>query len=697
MVPTDDSYYANSDIAILKGLGTTYTSSFYKKGIFTFFDLLLDFPFRFLDQTKITKIADIRPDGGFYFIDAHIAAVQNVLTRRVKMLKMMLQDDTGKIEAVFFNLYPNQIKAYTRGRRLLAFGPVKYNEYNGMVNFTQPTVTFLEEGDEVQPQERMTPVYHAVEKVPQAAIRKAVNGVLQSLHSIPLPELLPSKHNPFKLSLSEALDLCHYPYPPAQPNEKIIPEKTQSFKRISYEELIAYQLTLLSVRRKNEQHNALAIDKAQKDIDAFISSLPFELTGAQTRSYKEVQEDLSSQKPMLRLLHGDVGSGKTMVAVLAAIQVAKSGNQCVVLAPTELLAQQHYQKFSALLDPCGIRCELITSSIKGAKRKKLLEEIESGEVQVIIGTHSVYQEEVHYHKLILAIIDEQHRFGIDQRIALLKKAPADITMHQLVMTATPIPRTLQLALFSDLDVSTLDELPKGRKPIITAVMPDTRKGEVIKRLDEVCHQGTQVYWVCPNIEENEDETESVKTTFRELKKALPDLKIGLLHGQLATSEKNKVMKAFLEKEYDILVATTIIEVGVDVPNASIIVIEGAQRLGLAQLHQLRGRVGRGALDSYCILIYKSSEIEANDIAMQRLSIMRSTTDGFKIATEDLKLRGPGEVLGSKQTGFDIFRVVDVNRDFELIDIARNAALDIIHNDTETSRALITRWFPKFKV
>jgi ATP-dependent DNA helicase RecG len=386
-----------------------------------------------------------------------------------------------------------------------------------------------------------------------------------------------------------------------------------------------------------------------------------------------------------------------MVAVLAAIQVAKSGNQCVVLAPTELLAQQHYHKFMGLLEPCGIRCELITSSIKGAKRKKLLEEIESGEVQVIIGTHSVYQEEVHYNKLILAIIDEQHRFGIDQRIALLKKAPADITMHQLVMTATPIPRTLQLALFSDLDVSTLDELPKGRKPIITAVMPDTRKGEIIKRLDEVCHQGTQVYWVCPNIEENEDETESVKTTYKDLKKALPDLRIGLLHGQLATNEKNKVMKAFLDKEYDILVATTIIEVGVDVPNASIIVIEGAQRLGLAQLHQLRGRVGRGALDSYCILIYKSQEIEANDIAMQRLSIMRSTTDGFKIATEDLKLRGPGEVLGSKQTGFDIFRVVDVNRDFELIDIARNAALDIIHNDTETCRALITRWFPKFKV
>ncbi len=697
MVPTDDSYYRNSDIAIIKGLGTSYTSSFYKKGIYSLFDLLLDFPFKFLDQTKITRISDIKPDGNFYFIDAHIASVQNVLTRRVKMLKMMLQDDTGKIEAIFFNLYPNQIQSYSRGRRLLAFGPVKYNEYNGVINFTQPTVTFLDDDDEVKPQERMTPVYHAVEKVPQASIRKAINGVLQSLHSIPLPEFLPKEHNPFGMTFSEALDLAHYPYPPQTPEEKIILEKTQAFRRISYEELIAYQLTLLSVKRKNEKHNAAVIDSAKNDIESFIKTLPFELTGAQLRSYKEVQKDLCSSKPMLRLLHGDVGSGKTMVAVLAAIQVAKADCQCVVLAPTELLAQQHYLKFKDLLEPIGIRAELITSSVKGVKRRKLLEDIASGDVKVIIGTHSVYQEEVIYNKLILAIIDEQHRFGIDQRIALLKKAPAEFTMHQLVMTATPIPRTLQLALFSDLDVSTLDELPKGRKPIITAVMPDTRKHEVIKRLDEVCHQGTQVYWVCPNIEENEDETESVKTTYKELKKKLPDLKIGLLHGQMSSNDKNKVMKAFLEKDYDILVATTIIEVGVDVPNASIIVIEGAQRLGLAQLHQLRGRVGRGALDSFCILIYKSAEIEGNDIAMQRLSIMRSTTDGFKIATEDLKLRGPGEVLGNKQTGFDIFRVVDVNRDFELIDIARKAALDIIHNEEDTAKALIGRWFPKFKV
>lgn len=315
---------------------------------------------------------------------------------------------------------------------------------------------------------------------------------------------------------------------------------------------------------------------------------------------------------------------------------------------------------------------------------------------MLIGTHSVFQDEVTYQSLALAIIDEQHRFGIDQRIALLRKAPKNFTLHQLVMTATPIPRTLQLALFSDLDVSTLDELPKGRVPIVTTVFDDARKNDVIRRLAKVCTEGTQVYWVCPNIEEDEDgENASVIKTHKELKKALPHLEIGLLHGQMATNEKTKVMKNFLEGKIHILVATTIIEVGVDVPNASIIIIEGADRLGLAQLHQLRGRVGRGQKESYCILLHK--DCNDNEIALKRLAIMKGSSDGFKIATEDLKLRGPGEVIGQRQTGFDIFRIVDVNRDFELIKDARSAALDIIENRKEVCLALIKRWFPKFNL
>ncbi len=698
MLPKDDSFYTGADISTIKGMGEKYAASFYNKGIYNLFDLLLDFPFKYLDKTKISSIAEVRKDGEFYLIDAHIISVQNVATRRVKLLKLMLQDESGKIEAIFFNLYPNQVMAYTRGRRVLAFGPAKFNDYNGTVTLTQPTITFLDEDDEVTPQDRLTPVYHAVEKVPQASIRKAIESVLSSLPSIPLPEILPKEHNIFPLTLNEALDLIHYPYPKTdKTDKKFVLENSPQFKRICYEELIAYQLTLLSLKRKNDHHQAQAVAPQDGFIDKFLKTLPFELTSAQSRSYAEIRADLASSKPMLRLLHGDVGTGKTMVAMLASIQVAKSGFQTALLAPTELLAVQHYNKFKQLLIRVGLNVELLTSSIKGARRRQVLQDIADGNVDVVIGTHSVFQKDVYYKALVLAIIDEQHRFGVEQRLALLRKAPDDITMHQLVMTATPIPRTLQLALFSDLDVSTLDVLPSGRKPIVTAVVQDSRKGEVIARLKKVCSEGLQVYWVCPNIEETEDETESVNATFKELKKLLPELKIGLVHGQMPPKERNSVMSKFLEGKFSVLVATTIIEVGVDVPNASIIVIEGAHRLGLSQLHQLRGRVGRGSLESYCILMYHNDEDGGNDIAMQRLGIMKNTTDGFKIAREDLKMRGPGEVLGQKQAGFDIFKIVDVNRDLDLIEPARKAALSIISNDEAVTKSLIARWFPKFKI
>lgn len=697
MAFSDDTFYSSTDITTLKGLGPSYTKSFYKKGIYNLFDLLLDFPFKYLDQTKISPIASIIPDGRYYFLDAHITRVQLIQKNRMNILKVHLMDTTGTIEAVFFNLYANQIKNYVNGARVLAFGPVKRNNYNNSINITQPTITFLNEDDIVETQDRMTPVYHAVEKVPQASIRKTINGILQNLKAMPMQELLPAEHNPFKLSFNEALDLVHYPYPLEDPKAKFLKEKTDAFKRICFEELIAYQLTLLSLKKKNINHKSISLKKESNLISDFLKSLPFTLTNAQLRSFNEISQDLEKDIPMLRLLHGDVGTGKTLVAVLACLQATASKQQCVLLAPTELLAMQHFKKIDDLLKNFGIKTVLITSSVKGSKRTEILEQIKSGEAQVIVGTHSVFQAEVNYHSLALAIIDEQHRFGLDQRQSLLRKAPSGINLHQLVMTATPIPRTLQLALFSDLDVSSLDELPKGRKPIVTAVVSEDKKADIYARLREVCTQGTQVYWVCPNIEETEDDNSSVKTAFKDLKKALPNLKIALLHGQLSSTEKQKIMKGFLEGEYNILVSTTIIEVGVDVPNASIIIIESANKLGLAQLHQLRGRVGRGAKESYCILMYQKKEDELNPISMQRLNIMKSTNDGFKIATEDLKLRGPGEVLGQKQTGFDLFRIVDVNRDFELIDDARKAAIDIINNDETNTKALITRWFPGFKV
>ena len=696
MTGADDSFYNATDIATVKGLGPSYTASFYKKGIKTLFDLLLDFPFRYLDQTKITSIRDIIPNGQFVLIDARIVAMRTI-NSRVNILKLGLQDATGQIEAVFFNLYPNQIRNYKVGSRILAFGQVKVSEYNGARTMQQPTVTFLQDGDEINVKDRLTPVYHAVEKVPQASIRKTVEHVLDSLKSIKLPEFLPQKYNLFNLTFSDALELCHRPYPLNNPMDKYVLELSPSFKRICFEELIAYQLTLLSLKRRNEINLSREIKVNQDGIDSFIKSLPFSLTNAQLRSFNEISADMEKDKPMVRLLHGDVGSGKTMVAVLSMLDVFFAGFQSVLLAPTELLANQHFDKVNALLEPLNVKCVLLTLSVKGTKREAALKAIADGSAHVIIGTHAVFQAEVTYKNLALAVIDEQHRFGIDQRVALLHKAPIGLTLHQLVMTATPIPRTLQLALFSDLDVSKLDELPQGRKPITTAVMSDEKKGQIVNRLKEVCSKGTQVYWVCPNIEESEDETANVTETYKYLKKSLPNLKIGLVHGQLSSVDKNKVMKGFLDKKYDILVATTIIEVGVDVPNASIIIIEGADKLGLAQLHQLRGRVGRGAKESFCILVYKKNDDVDHDIAMQRLAIMKSTNDGFKIAAEDLKLRGPGEVLGQKQKGFDLFRVVDVNRDIDLIEPARNVALDLIKNDIETSKALVKRWFPNFVV
>lgn len=697
MALEDDSRYSCTDIATLKGLGPSYIKSFNNKGIKTLFDLLFDFPFKYLDKTKITKIRDIFPDGNFVLIDAHIAAVNNVLNSRVRLLKVILQDNTGKIEATFFNLYPNQLRNYIQGRRVLAFGAVKLSEYNGARVMAQPTVTFIGDNEPFLPSDRLTPVYHAVEKVPQASIRKVIFSVLDSLRVMALPEILPEDINPFKLTISQAIELSHRPFPLDNPKDKFILEKSSPFRRLCYEELIAYQLTLLFLKRKNSANKALLIPDNKELKQKFIESLPFKLTNAQLRSIDEVSSDLGNDKPMLRLLHGDVGSGKTMVAVLAALQVASSGNQCVILAPTELLAQQHYNKIKTLLDNLDINTVLLTSSVKGSKRDKIVEDIKSGNANVIVGTHSVFQPEISYKSLVLAIIDEQHRFGIDQRIALLHKAPEKITMHQLVMTATPIPRTLQLALFSDLDVSKLDELPAGRKPIVTAVMSDEKKKDIIKRLSVVCKEGVQAYWICPNIDADDDENASVNEAYKCLKKELPELKIGLLHGQMSVNDKNKVMKGFLDGKYNILVATTIVEVGVDVPNASIIIIEGADKLGLAQLHQLRGRVGRGSKESYCILVYKKNDETDHDIAMQRLAIMKSTNDGFKIASEDLKLRGPGEVLGEKQKGFDLFKVVDVNRDFDLISPAREAAVKLMNTDIDTCKALIRRWYPTYSI
>lgn len=695
MVPDNDSKFHTSDISTIKGLGPRYVHSFYKKGIFTLFDLLLDLPFRYLDKTKLTKIADAKVDGSYSLIDAHIVRINNMTSSRSRIFKLGLQDETGYLEAVFFNLPINFTKQFHVGNRYLVFGSVKFNDFTSSKNIIQPNMTRLNESEIVQLEDRLSPIYHAVEKTPQAVIKKVILSTLQSLQSFPFEELLDEKHNPFKLTFNEALYGAHYPIANKNSTEKFILEETDSFKRLCFEELVAYQLTLFCLKKKNENKKAFNLQINQEFINQFINSLPFALTPDQMKVFSQIAGDLSLEKPMLRLLHGDVGSGKTLVAIMSMLICANNQTQSVLLAPTEILAKQHYNTILKFTSGLNIETILLTGTLKAKQRALAIEKIKSGEALIIVGTHSVFQADVEYKDLVFAVIDEQHRFGIDQRIALLKKAPPSKTLHQLVMTATPIPRTLQLALFSDLDVSTITTVPKGRKPIKTVLMSNDKRDLVIARLNETLKNGNQVYWVCPNIEATDEDDESVVTTFNELSNKIRGYQVGLLHGQMSADEKDSVMQNFLDGNISVLVATSIIEVGVDVPNANIIIIEKANRFGLAQLHQLRGRVGRGVLESSCVLLYDKEDCTDNETAVKRLQIMRETTDGFVIATEDLKLRGPGDVIGQRQSGFDIFKLVDVRRDFELINDARAVASDLIENDFEKVKKLIARWFKNF--
>ncbi|HAH71037.1 MAG TPA: ATP-dependent DNA helicase RecG [Succinivibrionaceae bacterium] len=689
----NNDYYINSAATSLKGVGKKYADILQNQGILNLFDLLIDLPFRYLDETFITSARDAIPDGRFVLMHLKVRNSKTFQGGRTRLFKVILDDESGTVAAMFFNAYPIFTNNFKSGSSLLAFGSIK-RDHSGIKCLQHPRVEFLHGQDLPKLKEHLTPVYHLSGGMPQKIIAKFIESVLCKLPSIPLPELLPKEFNPYGMDLGTAITSVHHPL--SRKDHRLpIPEELTCFKRIAFEELTAYQLSMLNLRRLNLSRESLRIPFSPKLHDLLLKNLKFKLTNAQQKAFQEICADLQRHTPMLRLLHGDVGSGKTLVALMACLQVAAAGFQSVLLAPTELLAEQHYRKFSELLQPIGIKCALLTSSIKNAVRTKLLYDISRGDIKIIIGTHSVFQKDVTYHNLALSVIDEQHRFGIGQRIAMLAKAPEGKTMHQLVMTATPIPRTQQLALYADLDVSMLDELPSGRTPIVTAVISADRRCEVISRLQKACSQGIQAYWVCPRIEMSENEENdgiaSVLKVHKELCQAMPKYKIALVHGQMSTAEKNAAMQEFSRGEASVLVATTIIEVGVDVPNASIIVIENADRLGLAQLHQLRGRVGRGSKSSYCLLLYGNSLGECSEIAMQRLKIMRSTTDGFAIAAADLSLRGPGEIFGEKQTGFSIFRIADSVRDAELIPKAHKAAEQIINNN-ETTSALINRWF-----
>jgi len=603
-----------------------------------------------------------------------------------------IEDGTGSIVLRFFHFSNTQLKQLSKGVRVRCFGELRSGPSS--LEMVHPEYTIIAENKKVAVDAELTPIYPTTDGIHQIGFRKLIKQALAMLSDTQaLPELLPDSsrlHEVAKSSLIDALLFVHQP-PPDVDIQLLLDRKHPAQRRLAYEELLAQHLSMRKVRAQAQQHQAPILRGDKKHRKALLDGLPFPLTKAQQRVVAEILADIKREIPMQRLVQGDVGSGKTVVAVLAIIEAVSAGFQAVMMAPTELLAEQHYQTFKTWLEPLDIQVGWCAGKQTASERKQVLEDLMQGDVQVAIGTHALFQDEVVFNNLGLVVIDEQHRFGVHQRLALRDKGRGSNSFpHQLVMTATPIPRTLAMTAYADLNVSIIDELPPGRTPVTTVVLPDTRRAEIVKRVHIACQENRQVYWVCTLIEESEHlQCQAAEDAANELQEALPDLRVALVHGRMKSKEKEAVMKEFKAGELDLLVATTVIEVGVDVPNASLMVIENSERLGLAQLHQLRGRVGRGSVQSHCVLMYHSP-LSKNGKA--RLSCLRDTTDGFAIAQRDLELRGPGELLGTRQTGLPQFRVANLMDDEDLLVFMELAADKLLQEMPENSAPLINRWF-----
>ena len=667
-----------------------------KMGLDSPMALALHLPSRYEDETELCTIEEGLIQGRFHSVQTQGVVIRNqVLFRPRRQMLVTIEDDSATLQLRFLNFYPSQQKQMAVGAHLRVRGEVREG-FQGP-EIVHPTVRAVT-ADAPLPTS-LTPVYPASAGVSQAAIRKAVTQALRdpSLHEslaefLPqklMAELLPSNDWP---NLQSAITYLHQP--PADADTQALLERTHSaWRRVQFEELLAQQISLKrahAIRQERHAPSFKQAEKAQSLEVGLLKALPFELTTAQTRVWDEIGHDLSKSFPMNRLLQGDVGSGKTVVAALAAARVIDHGYQAAVMAPTEILAEQHYLKMKEWFEPLGVQVAWLSGSLK-AKEKRLAQEmIESGSAQLIIGTHALIQENVSFAKLGLAVIDEQHRFGVRQRLEIQQRVGSELFYcHQLMMSATPIPRTLAMTYYADLDVSVIDELPPGRKPITTKVVKATRRDEVIGGLQSWLSKGLQAYWVCPLIEESEAlQLQTAVESFEQLTQALPEFKVGLVHGRLKSEEKAAVMAAFKANAIQLLVATTVIEVGVDVPNAALMVIEHAERFGYAQIHQLRGRVGRGSADSVCILMYAEPLSLA---AKERLQTLRETSDGFVIAERDLSLRGPGELLGAKQSGDAMLRFVDLQRDAWLIELAQQAAERLLADHADIVERHLERW------
>ena len=650
-------------------------------GLETVEDLLFHFPLRYQDKTRLSCIGELK-EGMDAVVRGTIRASGIARGRRPTLI-VKVDDGTGLITLRFFHFRRAQAQQLRIGDTITLFGQPRM--VGGNTEFAHPE--YMVGDREPQLEEALTPVYPVTEGMGQSTMRNLTQQALTYLTQNPPEDLLTGLPGDSP-SITDSIKFLHRPSPDAN-TAAIVAGEHPAQLRLALEELVAHQLSLLSRRARTHEKTAAPVSSRGKLADAITSQLPFTLTGAQQRVCEEILADLRKSTPMLRLLQGDVGSGKTLVAALTAAHMVESKHQVALMAPTELLSEQHFAGFQKWFEPLGINVLWLTGQIKGKARKAALERIEAGEVDIIVGTHALFQDAVVFKSLGLVLVDEQHRFGVNQRLSLTQRGLNEITPHQLTMTATPIPRTLSMVAYADLDCSTIDELPPGRKPITTALIDNDRRQSVIERVGNACQQGRQAYWVCALIEESEAlDATAAEVTAEQLEAALPGLRIGLLHGRISSQEKGDIMAAFAGHDLDILVATTVIEVGVDVPNASLMIIENAERFGLAQLHQLRGRVGRGAVESHCILMYQSP---LSQTARDRLTVMRESQDGFVLAEKDLEIRGPGEVLGTRQTGVSSFRVARLPEHNELLEKAQDIASNMVSTDAQRAEKIEQRW------